>query len=241
LSTVRLHIGVSGGGSSPAVTLACASSRIRLATHSPDPCLRVSSICGLTSTCRDTWMRARSSIASARFNREDESRAHAAPGAQQIADDFVLSVDRDAAAAGQLPEGHAVARASKRRKSPSCRIPCWPSRSPSQTSGQRSTVVCSRTPARTRSMTYRSDRVSTVTDSMPCWCSRCPRSSPAGPAPTMPTGMRCSDTRDQNREALPPVDAGHTMRTDRRAQNLTRAANCTWRGLNTSRGVPNPS
>src|SRR5688572_4372909 len=58
----------------------------------------------------------------------------------------------------------------------------------------RSTVPCSRTPALTRSITYSRLRFSTMTESMPLRCSRCPSMSPAGPAPMMPTCVRIEPT-----------------------------------------------
>src|SRR6187401_2767108 len=54
----------------------------------------------------------------------------------------------------------------------------------------RSTVACSSTPARTRSMTYSWLRFSRMTESMPRRCNSCPSIRPAGPAPTMPTWVR---------------------------------------------------
>ena len=57
----------------------------------------------------------------------------------------------------------------------------------------RSTVPCSSTPARTRCSTYSRLRASSTTDSMPARCSRCESSSPAGPAPTMPTWVRMGE------------------------------------------------
>ena len=45
-------------------------------------------------------------------------------------------------------------------------------------------------PARCLASQYARDRFSTSTESMPASVSRCDRSSPAGPAPTMPTWVR---------------------------------------------------
>src|SRR5688572_26181780 len=73
---------------------------------------------------------------------------------------------------------------------PPCRIPSRASRSPTPASRIRSTVPCSSTPARTRSMTCSWLRSSTMTESMPRRCSRWPSINPAGPAPTMPTWVR---------------------------------------------------
>src|SRR6185312_9749576 len=53
-----------------------------------------------------------------------------------------------------------------------------------------STVPCSRTPARTRCSTYSRLRVSSTTESIPSRWRRCESSSPAGPAPTIPTCVR---------------------------------------------------
>src|SRR5258706_7134455 len=74
-------------------------------------------------------------------------------------------------------------------------IPWWTrpsrrSRSPTPDCSSRSTLPCSSTPARTRCSTWSRLRLSTITDSMPCRCKRCESSSPAGPAPTMPTCVR---------------------------------------------------
>src|SRR5215212_2871770 len=53
-----------------------------------------------------------------------------------------------------------------------------------------SAVPCSRTPARTVVSTTLRLRSSSTTDSMPCRCSRCESSVPAGPPPTIPTCVR---------------------------------------------------
>src|SRR5829696_4253675 len=63
-------------------------------------------------------------------------------------------------------------------------------RSPTPISLIRLTVPCSRTPARTRCSTYSRLRASSTTDSIPRSCSSWPRTSPAGPAPTIPTCVR---------------------------------------------------
>src|SRR3984957_7588886 len=66
-------------------------------------------------------------------------------------------------------------------------------RSPAPISFSRSTVPCSRTPARTRSSQYCRLRVSSTTDSMPCRCNKCDSTRPAGPAPTIPTWVRMGE------------------------------------------------
>jgi hypothetical protein len=65
---------------------------------------------------------------------------------------------------------------------------CSRSATPARSSS--STVPCSRTPARTRCSTYSRLRSSSTTDSIPSRWSRCDSSSPAGPAPTIPTWVR---------------------------------------------------
>src|SRR3569833_1624165 len=86
-------------------------------------------------------------------------------------------------------------------------MPCRASRPPSPVSWRRSTVPCSSTPARTRSITYCCERFSMTTDSMPSRWSRCASSRPAGPAPTMPTCVRISDTFDDHGVSLSVADA----------------------------------
>jgi hypothetical protein len=82
-----------------------------------------------------------------------------------------------------------------RRPPKASSMPRWtaPSRrirSPTPSSFMRSTVPCSSTPARiVASMSFRL-RLSRTTDSIPCRCRRCESSSPAGPAPMMPTWVR---------------------------------------------------
>src|SRR5579872_5044567 len=83
-------------------------------------------------------------------------------------------------------------RPSKRSVTPWCSSPSRCIRSPSPASLRMSTVPCSSTPARIRCSTYSRLRVSSTTDSIPARCSRCDSSSPAGPAPTMPTWVRAS-------------------------------------------------
>src|SRR5215210_2006700 len=63
-------------------------------------------------------------------------------------------------------------------------------RSPTPISTIKSTVLCSRMPARMVSSMSARGRLSSTTDSMPDRCSRCESMSPAGPAPTMPTCVR---------------------------------------------------
>src|SRR6185503_13919119 len=46
-----------------------------------------------------------------------------------------------------------------------------------------------------------------TTDSIPSRWSRCASSRPAGPAPTMPTCVRISDTLDDHRDSLADADA----------------------------------
>ena len=57
----------------------------------------------------------------------------------------------------------------------------------------RSTVPCSSTPARTRRSTYSRLRLSSTTESMPRRWSRWDSSSPAGPAPMIPTWVRMAE------------------------------------------------
>src|SRR5258706_11507799 len=73
------------------------------------------------------------------------------------------------------------------------------SRSPTPASVRRSTVPCSSTPARIVDSISARERLSTTIESMPRKWRRCERSSPAGPAPTMPT-LVCTF-----RSMLPPV------------------------------------
>src|SRR4051794_8079697 len=49
------------------------------------------------------------------------------------------------------------------------------------------TLVCSNTPARTRSSQYVRERASRTMELIPCRCKRWDSMSPAGPAPTIPT------------------------------------------------------
>src|SRR6202050_3582429 len=72
-------------------------------------------------------------------------------------------------------------------------------RSPTPISSSRSTVPCSSTPARTRSSQYSRLRASITTDSMPCRCSKCESTSPAGPAPTIPTCVRIRSASDSSK------------------------------------------
>src|SRR6185312_14214682 len=51
------------------------------------------------------------------------------------------------------------------------------------------------------------ERFSMTTDSMPSRWSRCASSRPAGPAPTMPTCVRISDTLDDHGDSLADADA----------------------------------
>src|SRR4029453_10112202 len=73
---------------------------------------------------------------------------------------------------------------------PPSRILSRCSRSPTPDADIKSTVPCSSTPARTRSMTYSRPRFSRMTESMPRRCRRCPSINPAGPAPTIATCVR---------------------------------------------------
>ena len=125
---------------------------------------------------------------------------------QQILDDLVLAVDRDPAAAGQ--RGHvnpmpAPAQTRCKCRRAACLRASAARRRPSSRS--RSTVPCSRTPARTRSMTCSRVRFSMMTESIPARPSRCPSISPAAPAPTIPTCVRITAIGHAQTTQLPGV------------------------------------
>src|SRR6185369_11606026 len=81
-------------------------------------------------------------------------------------------------------------RPPKRSSIPWCWNPSRPMRSPRPVSFRTSTVPCSSTPARIVASISARLRMSSTTDSIPRRFSRWASSSPAGPAPTMPTWVR---------------------------------------------------
>src|SRR4051794_6297884 len=113
-------------------------------------------------------------------------------------------------------------------------------RSPTPASVRRSTVPCSRTPARTRASTYSRVRFSTITDSMPCRASSWASVRPAGPAPMIPTWVRMApsnplvtagsargrDVLEDDGQPLPHADADrrHAPAVTALAQHLRQRA-----------------
>ena len=91
---------------------------------------------------------------------------------------------------GQVDEVEVVPLAGPLQVDPRCRSPSRSSRPPSPDARSRSTVDCSRMPARIREATYSSERDSTTTDSTPSAASRWESNIPAGPAPMIATWVR---------------------------------------------------
>src|SRR5215208_431868 len=91
-------------------------------------------------------------------------------------------------------------RSIRCRRPPNCKFTPWwtaPSLcilSPTPVSVSRSTVPCSRTPARISASSSSRLRRSRTTESIPSRCKRCESSRPAGPPPTIPICV-CIDPR----------------------------------------------
>src|SRR5918993_205502 len=81
-------------------------------------------------------------------------------------------------------------RPPERSSMPWWTMPWRRSRPATPAASSSSTVPCSSTPARTRCSTWSRLRASSTTESTPSRCSNSDSSSPAGPAPTIPTWVR---------------------------------------------------
>ena len=122
-----------------------------------------------------------------RFRFEENFAAGSDPRSDQVFDDFMLRVNGDGFAAGQVGEVDAMAGATEAQLD-SVMHQAF-ALQPIAYAGLdiRSTVPCLEHAGTDAMLEYSCARLSRTTDSIPCKWSKCASISPAGPAPIIPT------------------------------------------------------